>query len=450
MTARTLKSTRIVIVGGGISGLSIAARLAQARLPVTVLEASELGFGASTRNQGWLVSGAWFAPRQPDLARMCHESLQQTLRFCPECPEPDCESMVYLTENAASDTAVWTSAWSDVGIPHERLTAEAMFRRFPELAVSRVQEAFLLPDRAIRTDVLLRRLAAAAEDAGAELRTGTPVARLLRRDDCVEGVETGHGEIIPARLVILAGNARGGALYPGYGTDAVGTQSEIALVALKTHLVALRPGIGRSPLCVLDAGGFNHVPHPPGSVFGSNRWLPVRNAEDEQADAAELARIWDHIHRLFPDLRRQDHAVREWAGITVQAMHVEQVEPGEAPLPTAVDHQRENPAVENLLSVFPGRASLWPQLAELAQQAVLQKLEPVETHIATPPWGTPTALWEGPCESTGRNDILYHCQTCGNMTVQRPQLPPPQCCQATMTSAGECSPRARECVTSDV
>ena len=55
-------SSRIVIVGGGISGLSIAARLAQAGMPVTLLEASHLGFGASTRNQGWLFSGAWFAP----------------------------------------------------------------------------------------------------------------------------------------------------------------------------------------------------------------------------------------------------------------------------------------------------------------------------------------------------------------------------------------------------
>jgi glycine/D-amino acid oxidase-like deaminating enzyme len=445
MTARTLTSTRIVIVGGGISGLSIAVRLAQAGLPVTVLEASQLGFGASTRNQGWLVSGGWFAPRQRDLARLCHESLEQTLRFCPDCPEPDCGSMVYMTENPATDNTAWTSAWSDVGIPYEQLTADALFRRFPELAISRAGEAFALPDRAIRTELLLRRLAAAAENAGVEIRTGAPVSRLLRRDDAVEGVETGRGELMPARLVILAGNARGGALYPGYGTDAVGTQSEIALVALKTHLVAVRPGISRSPLCVLDAGGFNHIPHPPGSVFGSNRWLPVRDAEEEHADPAELARIWDHIHRLFPDIRREDHAVREWAGTTIQAMHVEQVEPGEAPLPTVVDHQWENPAVENLLSVFPGRASLWPHLAELAQQAVLTRLEAVETPVATPPWGTPTTQWDFSTELRARNDVLYHCQTCGNLSVEPPRLAPPQCCGSNMVHAAECRSRYATC-----
>jgi glycine/D-amino acid oxidase-like deaminating enzyme len=434
-----------VIVGGGISGLSIAVRLSQAGLPVTVLEASQLGFGASTRNQGWLVSGAWFARRHPDLARTCHESLEQTLRFCPDCPEPDCGPMVYMTENPATDSTAWTSAWSGVGIPYEPLTAEALFRRFPELAISRAGEAFALPDRAIRTELLLRGLAAAAENAGVEIRTGAAVSRLLRRDNVVEGVEIGHGEMMPARLVILAGNARGGALYPGYGTDAVGAQSDIALVALKTHLVAVRPSVSRSPLCVLDAGGFNHIPHPPGSVFGSNRWLAVRDTEDEQADQAELARIWDHIRRFFPGIRREDHSVREWAGTTIQAMHAEQVEPGEAPLPTVVDHQWENPAVENLLSVFPGRASLWPYLAELAQQAVLKRLDPVEFAVATPPWGTPTAQWVAPAEYPVRNDVVYHCQICGRMTVQQPPLTPPQCCGTVMFHAGECRSRDGAC-----
>jgi len=64
---------RVVIVGGGISGLSIAVRLSQFGLSVTVLESGYLGDGTSSRNQGWLYSGAWFAPQQPSLARACHE-----------------------------------------------------------------------------------------------------------------------------------------------------------------------------------------------------------------------------------------------------------------------------------------------------------------------------------------------------------------------------------------
>jgi hypothetical protein len=181
----------------------------------------------------------------------------------------------------------------------------------------------------------------------------------------------------------------------------VGLQPEVALVAQKTHLVALRPGVSRWPFCVLDAGGFNHVPHASTSVFGSNRWLPVHHAEDERTDPAELRRIWDQIERLFPSVRREDRAVVEWAGTTVQAMHVHQIEPGRTPLPTVVDHSRETPRVENLLSVYPGRASLWPQLAEQTHTLVLRKLAAGDSTVAAPPWGELEARVSAPVEEVG-------------------------------------------------
>ena len=82
-------SHRVVVVGGGFAGLSAAARLSQCGLPVTLCEqTAHAGFGASTRNQGWLYSGGWFAPRQRELAQLCRESLERTIRFCPDCLEP--------------------------------------------------------------------------------------------------------------------------------------------------------------------------------------------------------------------------------------------------------------------------------------------------------------------------------------------------------------------------
>lgn len=381
-------SKRVVIVGGGISGLSIAVRLAQDGFPVTVLEASRLGYGASTRNQGWLLSGAWFAPLHPDVARMCHESLVRTLRFCPDCTEPNCPPMVYLIGSAQTDPDLWTGSWSAAGIPYSELASESLFAQFPHMAISHVQIAFQLPDRAIRVDRLLKGLAVAAQRAGAEIRTCTPVTRLVRDGEAILGVETGRGETVPARLVILAGNNAGSSLNPDYGSNAAGTQSQAALVPLKTHLVALRPEVSRTPLCVIDQGGFNHIPHPPISVFGSNRWLPLHHAHDERVDEKEIGRIWGQVQRLFPDVRREDKTVREWAGTTMEAMPPEQVEPGRGPLPTVIDHQWENSAAENLLSVFPGRASLWPCLAERTREIVLEKLDWLEPGVAAPPWGT--------------------------------------------------------------
>jgi hypothetical protein len=189
----------------------------------------------------------------------------------------------------------------------------------------------------------------------------------------------------------LAGNAKGGALSPDFGTETVGSQRDVALVALKAHLVAVQPRISPWPLCVVDAEGFNHVPHEATSVFGNNRWLPIRDAEDELVLASEIDRLWNSVRRFFPDFSREDHRTLEWAGTTIQAMHVEQIQPGHAPWPTVVDHEREHPAVKNLLSVFPGRASLWANLAEQTQQVVFEKLAASETKVAAPPWGSLTS-----------------------------------------------------------
>jgi glycine/D-amino acid oxidase-like deaminating enzyme len=51
------RSARVAIVGGGYSGLSTALELAKHGIDAVVLEANELGFGASTRNGGAVSGG---------------------------------------------------------------------------------------------------------------------------------------------------------------------------------------------------------------------------------------------------------------------------------------------------------------------------------------------------------------------------------------------------------
>src|SRR5215472_12629269 len=108
MNTQAATSRRVVIVGGGISGLSAAVRLSQAGLAVTLLEASQLGGAASTRNQGWLHSGGLFAREAPDHARACNAALQQTLRFCPDCLEPGVPPMAYLFSRPDTLVRSWT------------------------------------------------------------------------------------------------------------------------------------------------------------------------------------------------------------------------------------------------------------------------------------------------------------------------------------------------------
>jgi len=55
-------------------------------------------------------------------------------------------------------------------------------------------------------------------------------------------------------------------------------------------------------------------------------------------------------------------------------------------LPTVIDHSLESPCMQNLFSIFPGRATLWPHLAEETRKTILEKLEHSSITAATPPW----------------------------------------------------------------
>lgn len=377
---------RIVIVGGGIAGLSVAVRLSQAGLPVTVLETSSLGFGASTRNQGWLHSGAWFAKSQPELATKCYQSLLQTLKYCPDCIEPDHTGTAYLITQPDTLVTEWTSAWNECRIPFEMIEHDDFKESLPGIAEQEIQHAFLLPDRSIRVDLLIEQLAANAINNGVEIRTETHVEKLLREGDHITGVKLSSGEELSSQFVILACGGAGMRLSPDSYPEHVGEQHEAKLVPLKTHLVSISPHVGSLPLCMVDEGGFCHMPHAPQSIFGSNHWLTVSAGVDNEVVPQEIELIWQGINKFFPTVDREKETIREWAGTTIQAMHAHQIEPGKAPLPTVIDHSIEAPATNRLLSIYPGRATLWTELAEMTCQKVMQKLEHQPTKVCCPPW----------------------------------------------------------------
>jgi len=385
MTTRQTGSQRVVIIGGGIAGLATAARLAQSGLPVTLCEASELGSAASTRNQGWLHSGGLFAPDSIDYARVCHTALQETLRFCPDCLEPQIPSMVYLFSRADTLVKTWTDAWTAAGIHYENVPVEQVAASLEGIDRERIQHAFRLPDRAIRADVLVAHLAATAQNAGVEIRTGTVVKRLVCQGDRVQGVETGTGEHIAAQLVILAGGSMGFALCTEYLRQKPGDQPDFELVPLRTHLAALRPEVGRLPFCIVDAEGFNHIPHPPASVFGLADWERL-SAPDDHPVSQQVEQLRSKVTEFFPGQAADTRSLRSWAGTMIQSMTIDQIEPGTAIWPAVIDHGRYRPHMANLVSVFSGRATLWSKLADDARRLVLAKLDVAAPETAHPPW----------------------------------------------------------------
>jgi glycine/D-amino acid oxidase-like deaminating enzyme len=388
MTAPSDRPQRVVIVGGGIAGLSAAVRLAQAGLPVLVAEAGQLGAEASTRNQGWLHSGGYFARSSLPFARMCRDSLEKTIRFCPECLEPNIGEMLYLISRGETSVQQWTTAWNDADIPAQEVPRNEILAALPGIAGDHVQHGFRLPNRATRVHVLLQHLAAAAENAGAEIRTGTPISRVVRRDERIEAVVTGTGEEIPARLVVMAPGTAGAALLSEFLTPHAGEQADYELVPLKTHLLAIHPRVAQVPFCVVDEHGLNHIPHDDQSIFGIDRWETPQAPNDHSVEPECENQLWQHVGRFFPGRHRADCRSTCWSGTMFQAMRLEQVQPGNEIWPAVIDHSRHTPRIDNLLTIFTGRATLWPKLAEETRKLALAKLDTILPAVTTPPWGT--------------------------------------------------------------
>lgn len=375
---------RVVIVGGGIAGLATAVRLAQSRIPVTVLEKGRLGAAASTRNQGWLHSGAAYAPDYPGIAALCYESLRETLAYCPECVESTHAGAIFLLDSRGTHARRWRRAWSDVGLPYLPLPPTQLAEQVPALSVPAGHDAFVLPDRSFRTDVLLRRLADDAQKAGAELLTGIEVARLVADAGTVRGVVTAAGEEIPARLTVLAADAGNLSLVEQIAPR--GGFRDCTHAALMTHLIAVDPGPSDWAICVPGLDGFNHLPHPPASIFGSGRWLPVPEAGGQAPIAAEFDRVRELVTRLFPGAKDRVAGATAWAGTTLQVVPRDREVPTAIAWPAVIDHSQEPEAIEGLVSVFPGRATLWSRLAADAHRVVSGKVHPAQVDVEAPPW----------------------------------------------------------------
>lgn len=381
MSDAAAEARRVLIVGAGFAGLSAAARLAQAGLPVTVCESREIGWAASSRNQGWLHSGAVFAREHPELARMCLDSLHQTLEFCPECVEPGHRGMAYLFTRPETLVQPWLEAWQSLDMKPEALNRDMLHRYFARLDTGLVKSAFVLPDRSIRPDVLLQKLAMTARNAGAELRVRCPVRQVLTSANRIRGLELATGEEIDGKIVLLATGGRSRHLVPAANAEIQTHRTRL----FKTHLLALRPEISQIPFCIPDANLLNHLPHAWTSVFGTGYWEPAVNLEDE-SEEVQVDWLWAQVCRFIPGLREQRPSRKSWAGTTIQ--HFDGFEPKDSlvGLSRVVSHTELPDGTNGLFSLYCGRATLWPELAEQTRQAVINSLDDFVPHSTAPPW----------------------------------------------------------------
>ena len=216
MTHQQRAVTEVVVIGGGVVGLAIAWRAAQRGLDVVVVERDRTGAGTSRHAAGMLAPIAEVTPGEEPLLTLGLRSAAAYPRFAQELAD-----VVGDDGPALGYTACGTLLVARDGDEAEALERELALRTTLGLAVSRLRasearrrEPALAPvlrlaldvpdDHAVDPRGLVPALAVAARAAGADVREGTGVERVILAGDRVTGVVLADGTEVAAQHVVVA------------------------------------------------------------------------------------------------------------------------------------------------------------------------------------------------------------------------------------------------------
>lgn len=256
-------TTDLVIVGGGVIGLSVAYSLAREGVKAVLLDRREVGREASWAGAGLIAANAerlrtnpmvelrsWSAVLYPEWSAALREEtgIDNGYRRTGGVD-------VGWTVDEERDLRSMAGRWKAEGIVHERLAPGDFHRVEPALSPD-LRVAYFLPDRAqIRNPWHVRALAVAAARRGAVLRPGEAVVGFETSGGRITGVKTNSGTVACGTVVITAGAWTGG-LLDALGLHAPTPPVKGQIVLLKCDRPLLRRIVehGRDYLVPRDDG----------------------------------------------------------------------------------------------------------------------------------------------------------------------------------------------------
>jgi glycine oxidase len=296
----------VLIIGGGVIGLTAAYFLAREGARVEVVDRGDFGQEASWAGAGILPPGSPSKARTPyDQLRghsiVLYPVLSAELRERTGIDNgyTRCGGLAFV---AGADQTVGDE-WRGEGIALEALDESAARKLEPALGPG-LGRAFYLPDMAqLRNPRHLKALLAACALLGVRLRPGCPVHGFVIQNDRVTALHSGEGALAADRFLLAAGAWSEGLLEPlGWRPGIHPVRGQIALLNTRTALFRR----------VLLDGERYLVPRPDGRVLvGSTE---EEAGFDKRTTAAAIGGLLALASRLVPGLAGA-HIERCWAGL---------------------------------------------------------------------------------------------------------------------------------------
>jgi glycine/D-amino acid oxidase-like deaminating enzyme len=243
---------RVVVLGGGVLGTSVAAHLARRGAPVTLLTEAGPASGASGRSLSWLNSSGPYSPAYHRLRLLGLQCYRE------QAPAPWLRFDGALRWDNGDGARSAFERLRSAGYPAEWLDREEVAARVPGVSAAAVpaEGTLLTPEEGwVDLPSLIGRLADDLAAHGGRLRTGAGRCQVHVEGGRVTGARTGSGEVVAADVVVLAtgadaprGAARLGTPLPDATTPALLVRTAPAgtrlRAVLNTPRVSLRPAPG--------------------------------------------------------------------------------------------------------------------------------------------------------------------------------------------------------------
>lgn len=310
----------VVIVGGGLMGLSAAFHLRRADpgVRVTVLERAGVGAAASGASAaGVRVMGRHPAERVlaleslgrwPDL----HRELEGETRY-----RRDGGLRVALADGAWATAPGWVAEQRADGVPVEVVEAPVMRRLAPGVAPTALGGVFCAIDGQAEAMPTVLTFAAAARRLGARIEEGVGARRLVIERGRVVAVERTDGARVTADVVLLAAGTWSAALLAEHDVHLPLETRALQMLLTAPAARALAPVLScfdeKLSLKQLAGGGYLIGGGWPARISdeADNRWETLDDsirASRETAgavypatSAAPLARSWAGLEAFTPD-----------------------------------------------------------------------------------------------------------------------------------------------------
>ena len=348
----------IVLIGGGVIGLSIAYELATRGASVRVLDQGPLGQESSWAGAGMITPGNPSGAKSPE-TRLRAESFVRWPDWAARLQDETgidtgfgrCGGIELSPDHSASDVSAIAAKFQSEGVHAEVVCLRELRTLEPNLHPE-LGEAVHLPDYCqVRNPRLLRALIAACTARGVELSPGLPVIGFDQSDSRVTSVRTPTETISAGKFVVCSG---------------AWSQTVLAQVGVTIHVEPVRGQmvlLDMLPLPthrIIEVGSRYIVPRADGHLLIGSTEEHVGFEKSNTSEAvAELIRFGCE---LIPSLKSA-RLERCWSGLR----------PG---TPSGLPYLGQAPNIENLFIAaghFRAGLMLSPITAVLLRQFLLNE-----------------------------------------------------------------------------